>query len=361
MNYYIHVPFCASKCGYCAFYSEAGVSSGRIGEFLTHLEKQLAAVPDDAAAETIYIGGGTPTLLSAAQLERLLEQLFACLNPVPDCEVSIEANPETLDREKIALLRKYVSRLSLGVQSFDEVSRCRIGRRCSQEKLMQAMELVSAAGFPHWNCDLIYSLPGQTAGMWENDLITAGCSGADHISCYALTPEENSRLGGEFEADDERESRFYMMAEEILASFGIKRYEISNYASPGGRCRHNLNVWRGGRLCGFGPAAAGFDGTDRMIEPESLDKWLTGAPPEWDKIPHDVRLNEIFAVNLRTVDGWTPELWAAVPGADGWSARRKIAAKLEKIFPEYLHNQQGCIKLTGNGLLFWNMIAQELF
>ena len=249
----------------------------------------------------------------------------------------------------------------MGIQSFDPESRARIGRRCSQEKLLEAVKLVQEAKFPHWNCDLIYSLPGQTRKMWENDLHSAASLGADHISCYALTPEENAALGAEFSEDDERESEFYHLAEQILAQYDIKRYEISNYAGSGGECRHNINVWRGGLLRGYGPSAAGFDGVRRMIEVDSLDEWLNGTPPELDEIPHASRLNEIFAVNLRTVFGWSPELWSQVPGADLWAERQKIAGKLQEMFPEYLLNEQNRITLTENGLLFWNMIAQELF
>ncbi len=327
--------------------------------YLDKLSQTLRALPDKC--ETIYIGGGTPTLFDLERLKRFTALVFERLSPGSDAEISIEANPETLDAEKVAFLRQYYTRLSLGVQSFDPGSRERIGRNCSQAKLERAIALVQEAEFPHWNCDLIYSLPEQSRKMWENDLHLAAQTGVDHISCYALTPEENARLGAEFDEDDERETEYYFLAQQILSQYGIERYEISNYAKSGGECRHNVNVWRGGLLRGFGPSAAGFDGEKRMIEPESLALWLADVPAELDEIPLSARLNEIFAVNLRTTGGWTPELWEQVPNADSWEARREIAGKLQKIFPEYLLNEQKRIKLTENGLLFWNTIAQELF
>ena len=327
--------------------------------YLAKLDHTLRALQGEC--ETIYVGGGTPTLFDLERLKRFTKLVFERLCPGSSTEISIEANPETLDAEKVAFLREHYTRLSLGVQSFDSGSRERIGRNCSQAKLESAIALIREAQFPHWNCDLIYSLPGQNRKMWENDLHLAAQTGADHISCYALTPEENARLGAEFEEDDERETEFYFAAQQVLSQYGIERYEISNYAKIGGVCRHNQSVWRGGLLRGFGPSAAGFDGVKRMIEPESLALWLDDAPAELDEIPLAARLNEIFAVNLRTAAGWTPELWAQVPGADSWEERRQIAGNLQKIFPDYLLNEQKRIKLTENGLLFWNTIAQELF
>lgn len=360
MNYYIHVPFCAVKCGYCAFYSEAGAALPQIDAYLERLEKELSGVPDERV-ETLYVGGGTPTLPDISRLERLIGILSDKLTFVPDAEISIEANPETLDERKIELLRRFFNRISLGVQSFDPGLRERIGRRCSQEKLLAAMEMVRAAAFPHWNCDLMYALPGQSRVMWEEDLHRAGNSGVDHISCYALTPEENALLGAELVEDDERGTEFYHIAQQILSSYGIRRYEISNYAKAGCSCRHNLAVWRGGLLRGFGPAAAGFDGENRMIQVESLQAWLAGTPPESDVISREARLNEIFAVNLRTVAGWNQAAWEGVPRADSWEQRLDAAGKLQKIFPECLIVEADNIKLTEKGLLFWNSIAQELF
>ncbi len=356
MNCYIHVPFCASKCGYCAFYSEVCANTAQVDAYLDHLEKVI--IPEKLV--TLYVGGGTPTYLDHDRLSRLIGILRNKFSFVSGAEISIEANPETLTAGKVAILRGFFTRISVGVQSFDENLRRKIGRKCSNEALKNALELVKNAGFEHWNCDLIYSLPDEDLSQWERDLHTAASCGADHISCYSLTPERCALLGETFAVDDDREKVMYDRAQEILSTYGIDRYEISNYAKSGAQCQHNVNVWRGGLLRGYGPAAADFDGMDRHIAVESLSGWLSGVAPETDSIPHEMRLNEIFAVNLRTVAGWDKELWSAVPAADDWSKRLEIAAGTAQKFPGCLQISDSEIKLTAKGLLYWNDIASDL-
>ena len=167
-------------------------------------------------------------------------------------------------------------------------------------------------------------------------------------------------MGGIFSVDDRLDAEMYSMAEEILGSCGIRRYEISNYARPGCECIHNVHVWRGGLLRGYGPAAADFDGVDRHIQTESLHGWLAGEAPECDRIPPERRRNEIFAVNLRTVAGWDEEMWNRVPGADGWADRHEIAAAAERKFPGCWQISPETIALSPVGLMFWNDIAAEL-
>ena len=361
MNYYFHLPFCRSKCGYCAFYSVPSPTAELIDAYLDHLERQLDESSPLPPAETIYLGGGTPTLLSSKQLERLFAILKRALSVGADREISIEANPETLDEAKVANLRENVTRISLGVQSFSAERRRILGRQCGDAALTNAVNLIRRADFPHWNIDLIYGIPGETAAMWRNDLVRAADCGVDHLSCYSLTPEEGSRLGSSFAVDDDAALDMYEMIPETLEPYGIRRYEISNYARRGSECRHNVNVWRGGMLRGFGPAAAGFDGRDRMTEVQSLDEWLAGAPPELDRIPHDRRLAEIFAVNLRTVDGWTPELWKQVPGSDSWETRSAVVAQVMRNLPgSWWKITPKCIKLSDEGLCFWNDIAEAM-
>lgn len=360
MNYYFHLPFCRSKCGYCAFYSEPRPSPVLIDAYLDHLERQLGESPLPSPA-TIYLGGGTPTLLSQPQLERLFAMLERYLRPDPACEVSIEANPETLDGSKVAFLRAHATRISIGIQSFSAAARGILGRQCGDDALKTALELVRGADFPHWNIDLIYAVPGESPVEWRDDLRRAADSGADHLSCYSLTVEERSALGASFAIDDDTAADMYEMIPDILAPYGIKRYEISNYAAPGAECRHNVNVWRGGLLRSFGPAAAGFDGHDRMTEVDDLKKWLAGEPPTVDRIPQANRRAEIFAVKLRTVDGWTPELWAAVPGADSWADRCAVVEKVKRNMPlSWWKISPERIKLSAEGLCFWNDVAEAM-
>lgn len=356
MNYYFHVPFCTSKCGYCAFYSLPGAGDGLMEKFLQHLEDTFVPC---GRAETVYIGGGTPTLLSEKQLERFFKLLKSRLEFDPGAEISCEANPESLTSGKVALLRENITRLSMGVQSFDPEVRKNIGRKCSQTALENALELVEKARFPHWNADLIFALPGQSDEDFFKGVDAALERGVDHISCYALTAEENAAL--KLPEDDERAALMMPRITEYLAQRGIDRYEISNFARSGCYCQHNVNVWRGGLLAGIGPAASGFDGSVRYTY-GTLEEWLSGKNPETDVISQAARLNEIFAVNLRTVAGWTPELWNNVPGHDDWQMRQNIIRTAADTLPEeWFIISQERIALTGDGLLFWNSVAGEIF
>ena len=356
MNYYFHVPFCASKCGYCAFYSLPGVGREVVDAYLDRLERTFVPC---GRAETLYIGGGTPTFLTVEQMERFLKLLRSRIEFEEGAEISCEANPETLTPEKVALLRENITRLSMGVQSFDASVRNNIGRKCSDEALENAISLVRKAAFPHWNMDLIFALPGQSDEAFFAGAARALSCGADHISCYALTAEENAAL--KLPEDDERAAELMPAIARFLEEQGVCRYEISNFARPGAECRHNVNVWRGGLLSGHGPGACGFDGVDRWSN-RPLEMWLEDAPPERDVISKKERLNEIFAVNLRTAAGWTPGLWAKVPGADGWQERLKIIRTVASSMREdWFIISEGRIALTGDGMMFWNSVAGEIF
>ena len=283
------------------------------------------------------------------------------LKPEKTTEISIEANPETLDREKVQLIRSFANRISLGVQSFRPKFRDTLGRDCCQKALRQAIELIAEAKFPHWNCDLIYAIPGQKGADFRHDLEEAFATGADHVSCYNLTPEEGARLSDRLIPDEEDSVKMWKKAGELAEAAGFHRYEISNYAKKNGECRHNVNVWRGGLLKGFGPAAASFDGKKRSIQPESIRSWLRRSVPEFDEIPLEDRLNEIFIINLRTTNGWTPKLWKSVPDADSWHRRveaaRKAASKTSDSFFEISSHR---IRLTEEGMLFWNSVAESI-
>lgn len=360
MNYYIHIPFCRSKCGYCAFYSIAGADQELIGRYLKKLDEVIPDCRNSEKCETIFVGGGTPTLLDMDNLNLLFEIIHHKFAVTCDSEITIEANPETLDREKLRLLRDNINRISVGVQSFDEKLRRTLGRICDQETLLRTLDMVAGFDFPHWNCDLIYAVPGMSLRDWESDLRKVVEYPVDHVSCYSLTPEEGSILGGKFVIDMDSSDAMYDMAGSILAGADINRYEVSNYAKSNAQCRHNVNIWRGGLLRGFGAGAAGFDGIDRYNYGDSIDDFLAGVPPILDRITPAQRREEIFSVNLRTVAGWSRAMWQAVQIADSWENRREKAALLAEKFPECWDISKENIKLTGRGLRFWDNIAEEL-
>jgi oxygen-independent coproporphyrinogen-3 oxidase len=247
----------------------------------------------------------------------------------------------------------------MGIQSFDPEVRRNIGRKCSPEALENALLLVENARFPHWNADLIFALPGQSDEAFFRGVDEALARGVDHISCYALTAEENAAM--ELPEDDDKAAVMMPEIVDFLKNRGFERYEISNFARPGCRCRHNVNVWRGGLLSAHGPTASGFDGKDRYAY-GTLEEWLAGKGAEMDVIAEPARLNEIFAVNLRTSDGWTPEVWHKVPGADSWNKRLEvIAAAAANLDKNWFVISKERIALTGDGLMFWNSVAGEIF
>ncbi len=350
MNAYIHVPFCRSKCAYCAFYSLPAECHGDlIRQYIAEITRQLQNCRE--TFDTLYLGGGTPTLLA----ERDLERIFSAVKLSPGAEVSIEANPETLTPEKLAMLSNYANRLSIGIQSFSEAKRRKLGRDCSDQAIRKALDCTA---FPRRNLDLMYAVPGDTPESFRQDLQMAIASGVDHVSCYSLTPEEQTAFAG-IVIDEDMSADLWKLAGDTLGEAGIMRYEVSNYARPGAECRHNANVWKGGILLGFGPAAASFDGAQRYRQPEDVQAWLNGEPPEWDRIPADARRREIFAVNLRTAAGWSKADYLALPGAaeQEWQDFQNTMAP----FGSHLCNISADeIKLTEDGLLFWDSIASEL-
>jgi len=360
-NVYIHIPFCAAKCGYCAFYSLPGAGSALRAAFLDKLAHDLERTEFSAPAETLYLGGGTPNYLSSRELDRLIGILRSAVPLAPDAEVSCELNPELLTPEKWDILSAFITRASLGVQSFSALLRDKLWRRCRDRALEQALDLLHTRPPRHWNCDLIYGIAGSAPAEWRRDLELASQCGADHLSCYALTPEENSRLGL---ADapvqsDEDQAEQWLATGAILARRGFLRYEISNYAQAGAECRHNRNVWQGQTLLAFGPAASGFDGRDRWTETPDLARWLSGAPPEIDRIAPEHREAEIFAVNLRTAQGWTPELWGDARRIR-WEDWRRRAERLREANPAWWIVTPERIALTEAGLLFWDSVAEAL-
>ena len=354
-NLYIHVPFCLCKCDYCAFYSEAG-SEKLMRPWLDKIKKELKPLSGHAL-HTVYLGGGTPTVLAPALLEELLRTVKELDSGA--AEISIECNPESLTPEKAAILGCYVNRVSLGVQSFDPHLRQTIGRRGDPERILSAFEMLLGSGLSNLSCDLIYGLPGQSLSDWEKDLIQALSLPVKHLSAYALTVEEKTPLSSRYRNDpacDIRTAKMEIATRRILKEAGLRQYEISNYARPGYECAHNQNIWHGETYLGLGPAACSFDGRDRFTQAASIRDWLAGAPPEVDRIPDDARRAEMLMMGLRTVRGWDSGEFELVTGVLPESLRPAQIASLR---------QKKMIKakrlaLTRRGLDFWNDAALEL-
>ena len=276
---YVHVPFCQTRCGYCDFntYTAAELGGGASRE--SYAGQAAAEIrfarkvlgPGVPPAATVFLGGGTPTLLPPAQLGGLLTALEAEFGLAPGCEVTAEANPETVDERSLAQLRAAgITRISLGMQSAVPHVLAVLDRVHQPGRPAQCARWARAAGFEHVSLDLIYGTPGESDADWRASLEAALAAGPDHISAYALIVEEGTRLAarirrGEIPApDDDAMADRYLAADDLLSSAGLRWYEISNWAAgPGAQCRHNLLYWTSGNWWGVGPGAHSHVGGTR--------------------------------------------------------------------------------------------------
>ncbi|WP_412540211.1 radical SAM family heme chaperone HemW [Longispora sp. K20-0274] len=263
---YAHVPFCASRCGYCDFNtytpSEGVTQAGYINQVLAELKLASRVLKGKRPVSAIFVGGGTPTLLPPAELGRLLEKIDATWGFTPDVEITTEANPETVDPVMLKELRSAgFNRISLGMQSAAPHVLAVLDRKHSPGRAVQAAQEARAAGFDHVNLDLIYGTPGERPEDFAASLQAALDAGVDHVSAYALIIEDGTRLAARMRRgelpypDDDVAADRYLAASSTLESAGLHWYEVSNWARPGGECKHNLLYWRGGDWWGLGPGA----------------------------------------------------------------------------------------------------------
>lgn len=297
LGLYCHVPFCASTCDFCAFYQEKP-RRGDLDRYLNAMDAEFALIPEGRAVDTVFWGGGTPGLLSAKDLERLGQSMLQRLDNAP-AEWTIEMAPSTVKADKLAVLRDLgVTRISMGVQSFDEKLLESLGRLHRPNQIYKAWDLVEAAGFPQTNLDLMFAIPNQSMEQWEAAIREAARLGPTHLSTYCLTFEEDTALyvklsEGKLKIDEERELRFYERGWELLAELGYTQYEISNF-SKGGECIHNVNTWRMTEWLGCGPSAASQYNGERYQRPSNLDEWAAGMeagqPPKTEVIELDASI-----------------------------------------------------------------------
>jgi oxygen-independent coproporphyrinogen-3 oxidase len=351
---YLSYPFCAQKCTYCNFAS--GVFPRAEERAYVHaLGAELRAHAWQLRPETVYLGGGTPSILEIADLRAWL----ALIPGRPWGEATMEAAPGSVTAERAGAWAECgINRVSLGVQSFVEREIRRTGRKHSAQIVEQEWAVLRQAGIHNVNIDLIAGLSAQTEASWRESLDWIERLAPPHVSVYMLEVDEDSRLGKEMllggvrygaaeTPDEEQTAAFYEMAVERLAAMGIRRYEISNFARPGFESLHNLKYWRLEPYVGFGADAHSFDGHTRSQNPESLQAYLSGGLTE--SVP--ARLDEErFFVGLRLMAGVRPEpeewLRFAAP------IRRYLDAGL-------LETEDGMLRLTGRGVLLSNEVFQE--
>ena len=357
---YVHIPFCARICPYCAFYKERADSSQtqRFCEALLR-EIEIAAEQFPLRLETIFFGGGTPTALTTAQLKFLLSGMRDRLDLSRVNEWTLEANPGSVSSRKAELLREMgVNRISLGVQSWDDELLKLLGREHNSAQAEMSFHILREAGFVNVSIDLMFGLPSQTLAQWEADLGKTIAFRPDHISTYCLTYEEDTEFflrqaRGEFREDPESDARFLETAMQMLQAAGFEHYEISNYARPGFESAHNRGYWAGHDYLGIGPSAFSTVGMERWQNVcdyrAYADRVLNGSSPveSTEALTPEMKRTERIALALRTRDGiLSSEL-------DPWAAERSEFVELG-----LLRERQGNFMLTPRGKLVADSVAE---
>lgn len=313
---YLHIPFCARICPYCAFYKDK-VDRGQMMRFCQAIIAELQSLSRESqiVPRTIFFGGGTPTALTNNQLEFLLTGFHRLLNMTEVEEFTSEANPGSVSARKAQLLRRLgVTRISLGVQSWDNALLRLLGREHNAAQAEQSFELLRAAGFKNINIDLMFGLPGQTAAQWQSTLETTIALNPEHISAYCLTYEEDTEFflrhsRGELRSDSDIETDCFETAMSTLEHAGYEHYEISNYARPGFASVHNRAYWSGADYLGLGPSAFSTLGLNRTQNVsdyrEYADRVLSGrsATAGVESLTPEMKRIERLALGLRTGEG----------------------------------------------------------
>lgn len=366
---YCHVPFCASTCDFCAFYQEKP-RRGDLERYLRAMDMEFVQLPRDRAVDTVFWGGGTPGLLAAKDLERLGVSLLKNLN-APPVEWTVEMAPSTAKADKLALLKELgVTRISMGVQSFQPPLLDSLGRLHNLKQIHLAWERVQAAGFAQTNLDLMFAIPGQSLDQWEADIRQAARLTPAHLSTYCLTFEEDTALyvklsQGKVSIDEEKELRFYERGWELLGELGYAQYEVSNFARPGSECIHNMNTWRMHEWIGCGPSAASQYRGERYQRPANLDAWCmaieAGESPKIERVQldDDLLLADAVIFGLRMNKGIDLDTLAKrFKGAGNFGV---LEAKLANFEHEGLvYVEGGHYRLSHRGRLLCDAIGGKL-
>ena len=393
---YVHVPFCAQKCAYCAFYSEA--STGElINRYVAALRRELERVAHDLRPRTVFFGGGTPSLLNLRQWEGIFRAMER-LQLLGAQEFTVECNPATVSLDKARLLRAHgVNRISMGVQSLDEALLERLGRIHTRAMVFKSFDLLRQAGFENLNLDLMFAIPGQTMAVWRETLAEALSLGSEHLSGYEVIYEEDTPLfrqlkAREFDTDEDLACAMYNELIEHAAVAGFHQYEVANFArgengvlegwSNGSRdyhhsttpslrdsiptlaCKHNVNYWRGGAFHGLGPSATSYLGgvrtknwSNTQLYCEQLEQGKRALECREELAPL-ARAGETAAFGLRLVAGWPFGEFRRTTAHD---LREEWAADMDSLVQRgWAARSPEQFRLTSEGLRFADAAA-ELF
>ena len=372
---YVHWPFCAAKCPYCDFNSHVrhqGVDQERFAKaFVTEI-KTMAAKSPGKTVDSIFLGGGTPSLMDPKTVGTILDAIGAAWNVAPDAEISMEANPSSVEAERFRGYRAAgVNRVSLGVQALNDTDLRALGRVHNVEEAMRAIDIARAT-FPRLSFDLIYARPGQTPDMWRAELMQALERASDHMSLYQLTIEPGTMFEKLYQAgklvipDEDTAATLFEITQEVCDKHGRPAYEIANHAVPGGECRHNLVYWRYGEYAGIGPGAHGrliIDGKRHATATTLLPETWLGRVESWgDGIETDDILtpeesgDEMLLMGLRLTEGIDLRRYKAIAGRT--LDPRRMADLIEHGMVEQIDENR--IRATRSGSFVLDAVVADL-
>ena len=368
---YIHIPFCKQACNYCNFHFSVNNSLlPRMVEaivFEANLQKHYLK----DSVETIYFGGGTPSLLSNTQLTAILHGINAAFPISTNAEITLEANPDDITQEKLGFWKwAGINRLSIGVQSFFEEDLVWMNRAHNAQQAIHCIELAQKEGFNNISIDLIYGGPSLSDENWEKNLSTCFDLGIPHLSAYALTVEPKTALAKQIKAktlmniDLEKQATHFNMLVNLTAKAGLDHYEISNFAVPGNKSKHNTSYWSGKHYLGLGPAAHSFNGTSRQWNISNNNLYLASIqqntiPFEIEQLTAIQQLNEYIMTALRTSEGIDLE---KIKDIGGEIALKKLITDAEKYLRSLsIEQNENHLTLTREGKFFADGIAADLF
>ena len=368
---YIHIPFCKRRCIYCDFFSTT--QSEKKSEYVHALVRELEIRKDyldNEEIETIYLGGGTPSQLSQEELEEIFAYIYKVYKVTPDAEITLEANPDDLTPEYVAMLRTLpFNRISMGIQTFQEETLKLLHRRHTAQQAIEAFKRCREAGFQNISIDLMYGLPGETLETWEQDLQQAIDLHPEHISAYHLIYEEGTTLWNlreqnkVEEAEEELSLTLYKTLIERLTKAGYQHYEISNFCLPGLHSRHNSSYWTGKKYLGCGPSAHSFDGTSRQWNVSSLEKYLEGIRTdqldfEIENLDLYTRYNDFVITSIRTCWGMPLSQLRTSYGENLYNYCLRMAKP--HIQQGVLEIKEDTLKLTSEGIFISDGIMSDL-
>lgn len=370
---YIHWPFCLSKCPYCDFNSHvaASIDQTRWRAGLLRELEHFAQTKPGATVTSIFFGGGTPSLMEPATAGALIERVAALWPTAPDLEITMEANPSTVEAGRFRDFRAAgIGRLSLGVQALDDASLKFLGRRHDAGEALAALEVAKSL-FPRFSFDLIYARPGQTVAAWQAELTRALELAGDHLSLYQLTIEDGTAFApayarGDFQLPGEDDqAAMFELTQDMTRAAGLPAYEVSNHAAPGNECRHNLTYWLGGDYAGVGPGAHGRLNGTAFRQHRAPDIWLERveqhghATQGSEALDPGTRAEELVMMGLRLVDGIDAATFATAAGRPLWDVV-DTDGLIRMAEGGFLTRNAGGIKATPAGMLVLNALTAEL-